>query len=159
VIVYLGIGSNIDPEINLLKALNLLAQSVKVLAISTHYRTAPLAGRSEQADYINGVWEIETDRSFDQLKTLLQEIESVCGRVRSEDTYASRPIDLDILLFDDFVDEDLFMRPFLSYSLMELAPNQTVSNPPKSITTICKSMAQPSCVAHSLTTHLREIVR
>ncbi len=128
-IVYLGIGSNIKPEIHLSLALELLKSEVKVLAISSHYRTAPLAERVEQEDYINGVWKISSDLSYDELKDdVLHPIEEDCGRERSEDKYASRPIDIDIILWGDEVcqgllpDPDLFTREFLAFPLLELAP-------------------------------------
>jgi len=152
VIVCLGIGSNIDPETNLPKALNLLVESVTVLAISTHYRTAPLAGRAEQADYINGVWQIETERSCENLKMVLQEIETACGRVRSEDKYASRPIDLDILAHGDFIDEDIFTRPFLTFPLMELNPTNSI------IAQICRSMQKPKLQDTNITKKLQKIL-
>lgn len=128
-IVYLGIGSNIQPEIHLSLALELLKQEVEVLAISSHYRTAPLAGRVDQEDYINGVWKISSDLSYDELKEdVLRPIEENCGRERTEDKYASRPIDIDIILWGDEVvpkllpDPDLFTREFLAFPLLELEP-------------------------------------
>jgi 2-amino-4-hydroxy-6-hydroxymethyldihydropteridine diphosphokinase len=127
-LVYIGVGSNISPEENLPIALELLQTRVRVLAISTHYRTAPLAGRLEQSDYINGVWEIETAILYSDLKPLLRDIENSCGRCRSKDRYASRPIDLDILLYDsleiigELPDEDIYTRPFIAYPLLEIDP-------------------------------------
>lgn len=53
------------------------------------------------------------------------------GRIRTEDKYAPRTIDLDILLYGDQViqepdlkipDPDLYRRPFLAIALLELAP-------------------------------------
>lgn len=128
-VVFLGIGSNIKPEIHLSLALELLKKEVEVLAVSSHYRTAPLAGRVEQEDYINGVWKIRSDLSYDELKDdVLRPIEENCGRERTEDKYASRPIDIDIILWGDEVvpdllpDPDLFTREFLAFPLLELAP-------------------------------------
>ncbi len=111
------------------------------MAISTHFRTAPLAGRTEQSDYINGVWAIETRLSFARLKTVLGEIESECGRVRTKDTYASRPIDLDILICETYVDEDLFTRPFLAFPLLELAPKMVIKG--RELHEICSEMSCP----------------
>ena len=58
-IAYIGVGSNIEPESNILRALDLLKQCERVAASSTFYRT-PAIGRAEQPDYLNGVWRIET---------------------------------------------------------------------------------------------------
>lgn len=127
--VFIGVGSNINPEENLPKALELLKEAVHVRAVSAHFRTAPLAGRTEQDDYVNGVWKIETDTPPDLLKEeVLRPIESACGRVRTEDSYASRPVDLDVILWGDLIvpgkipDPDLYTRNFLAFPLLELEP-------------------------------------
>jgi len=41
--VFIGVGSNIDPEDNISRALEQLAMHVPIEAVSTFYRTAPLA--------------------------------------------------------------------------------------------------------------------
>jgi len=41
--VFIGVGSNIDPEDNISRALEQLAMHVRIEAVSTFYRTAPLA--------------------------------------------------------------------------------------------------------------------
>ena len=63
---------------------------------------------------------------------LLRRIEADLGRRRSSDRYASRPIDLDLLLYDDFVlsnnqltlpAPDILERAFVAIPLCELAPD------------------------------------
>jgi len=133
--VYIGIGSNIDAEKNVRKALSLLAGKAHIVAISTIYRTEPEYSHcvSEQPEYLNGVVAIETDLSPVELKnTILREIERELGRVRSDDRYAPRTIDLDILVFGDRVisenglaipDPQIPMRAFLAIPLFEVAPD------------------------------------
>lgn len=43
--VLVSLGSNIDPEVNLPRALALLGERVRVVAVSQMFRTAPAAGR------------------------------------------------------------------------------------------------------------------
>lgn len=128
---YVGVGSNIEPERNIRRALDLLKQRVHVAACSTFYRTAPV-DRPDQPPFLNGVWRIETPLTAYALKfDVLRPIEADLGRVRTVDPYAARPIDLDVLLYGDVVvdepdlripDPDIRTRSFLSVPLLELDP-------------------------------------
>ena len=60
--MYISVGSNIEPEKNIPKALEKLKKYVRVVATSTFFRTMPI-GRPEQGFFLNGVWLIETDKS------------------------------------------------------------------------------------------------
>jgi len=130
--VFVGVGSNIEPEANVPRALERLAQQVRLRAVSTFYRVEPL-GRPEQPRYLNGVIRLGTDRDAHALKrAVLGATETELGRVRTEDAYAARTIDLDILLFDDAIirdaelripDPDIRRRVFVAAPLLELAPD------------------------------------
>jgi len=130
--VFIGVGSNINPEANVEKAMNLLAESVRVVAVSTFYRTEA-EGRGGQPPFCNGVVEVETEMPPGELKrSVLRRIEERLGRRRSEDKYAARTIDLDILICDDLAgtfdglvipDPQIAERPFLAIPLGELAPD------------------------------------
>jgi 2-amino-4-hydroxy-6-hydroxymethyldihydropteridine diphosphokinase len=129
---FIGVGSNIQPALNVEKALLLLGGRARIVAISTMYRTSAL-GRPDQPPYYNGVVEIETELSPEVFKQrVLLEIEDKLGRKRSSDPYAARTIDLDLLLYDDLVretgeiilpDPEIRRRPFLAIPLLELAPD------------------------------------
>jgi 2-amino-4-hydroxy-6-hydroxymethyldihydropteridine diphosphokinase len=129
---FVSIGSNIDPEGNVLAAVRLLRGRVRVVALSLFYRT-PAEGRPEQSPFYNGVVEVETELSPRELKLgVLRPVESELGRRRTEDRFAARPIDLDLLLYDEVVsheadlrlpDPDLVRRAFLAHPLAELAPD------------------------------------
>ena len=58
--VFIGVGSNIGPEENIRVSLRMLAQSVRLVSISTFYRE-PAIGRPEEPDFYNGVVAIDTD--------------------------------------------------------------------------------------------------
>jgi len=115
----IALGSNLDPEENLRQALHLLSRKVKVLRLSTFYRSKPL-NRPEQDDFVNGVAEAQTDLPPFELKPLLREIEARLWRVRTADKYAARTIDLDLVSADD---PDLRTRAFLTVPVAELAPD------------------------------------
>jgi 2-amino-4-hydroxy-6-hydroxymethyldihydropteridine diphosphokinase len=76
---------------------------VRVLAASPIYETEPVGVRPEfdSLTYLNAVLIIETDRSPEDLRARLAEIEAAAGRVRSEDRYAPRTLDIDIIYFGD----------------------------------------------------------
>ena len=130
--VYISVGSNIDPEMNIPRALEELKRYVHVKATSTFYRTMPI-GRPEQQFFLNGVWLIETDKTPQELKfAILRNIEQELGRIRTQDKYAARTIDLDIALYGDRVikedelvipDPDIRERSFIAIPLMELNPS------------------------------------
>ena len=129
--VYISLGSNIAPEANITRALELLAKAVRLSALSTFYRTV-LVGPAGQPSFVNGVAEVRTDLGPRPLKfEVLRGIETALGRRRGPDKYAPRPIDLDLLLYGDLVvrepdlvlpDPDLRERLFLAAALRELAP-------------------------------------
>lgn len=128
---FVAVGSNIEPEANLRRALRLLGQRHRPVAVSTVYRTPPL-GRPEQPDYLNCVVEVETEAEPEELKQELRRIEQELGRVRGADRYAARTIDLDLIAYEgmqvrtpDLVlpDPEIGGRPFVALPLAELAPD------------------------------------
>ncbi len=129
--VFISVGSNIYPEENVRRAL-FLSRRIRLVALSTFYATAPV-GRPDQPPFYNGVVRGRTDLPPDVLKFhVLRDIEARLGRKRGADKYAPRPIDLDVLLYGDRVEESeelvlpdpqIAERPFLALPLYELAPD------------------------------------
>lgn len=97
--VYLGIGSNIDPEQNIPAGLEQLSAGVEVLRLSPCYRS-PAVG-FDGPEFINLVAEIETALSVAELNQCLKQIETGFGRAADAVKYSSRALDIDILLFGD----------------------------------------------------------
>ena len=128
---FIAVGSNIEPAENVRAAVRLLAARVRVEGISTVYQTEPL-GRPEQESYYNCVVEVETDLGPRDLKwSVLGPIEERLGRVRGEDKYAPRTMDLDVIVYGGLAvteegltlpDPEILRRPFLAVPLAELAP-------------------------------------
>jgi 2-amino-4-hydroxy-6-hydroxymethyldihydropteridine diphosphokinase len=101
-ITYIGIGSNLGDKINQCKkAISeiLKVDQHKLLAKSSLFKTQPI-GYNSQDWFVNGVIKIETDLEPLDLLRMLRTIESRLGR-KETFRWRPRPIDLDILLFDE----------------------------------------------------------
>ena len=131
--IFIGVGSNIDPQRNVLLALEALQARVQVEACSTFYWSAPLE-RPEQQQFLNGVWQARTSLGAREIKfDVLRALEHDLGRRRESDKHAARPIDLDLLLYGDanirepdmlIPDPEIALRAFLWQPLRELAPER-----------------------------------
>ena len=108
--VYLGLGSNLgDRERLLREAIRLIAERVgEVTRQSTLIETEPW-GFDSPHPFLNAVVCCHTSKQPREVLLLTQQIERDLGRRRktaSAQHYSDRPIDIDILLYDDLtVDE------------------------------------------------------
>jgi 2-amino-4-hydroxy-6-hydroxymethyldihydropteridine diphosphokinase len=134
-IVYVSLGSNIEPEKNLAAAVRLLREKSTVLAVSHVYRTPP-QGFTEQADFLNMAVKLTTPLSpADFKREVLEFIERELKRVRDpKNKNAPRTIDLDISLWGGEVfeygskswrvpDKDILRFAHVAIPLAELAPD------------------------------------
>ncbi len=128
--VYLALGSNIgDRHKNLSAALQRLRERVMLHKISSVYETAPV-GYLDQPQFLNMVCYGQTACSPDELLRSVQTIEVALGRELSFRN-APRPIDIDILLYDDlYLETDrltiphprMSERAFVLVPLAEISP-------------------------------------
>ncbi len=103
---HIGLGSNLgDRQRHIDAALGLLGDSadIELVRVSAIIETEPL-GDPEHPPYLNGVAQIETTLTAEQLHKKMGEIEIKLGRVRP-DKWSPRTIDLDLLLFGDQIIE------------------------------------------------------
>jgi 2-amino-4-hydroxy-6-hydroxymethyldihydropteridine diphosphokinase len=142
--VCLSLGSNIDPAENLSAAVELLREQTTVLAVSRAWRTAAVG--MSGPDFLNAAVLVLTVRSIQSLKDrVLRKIEARLGRVRSEDKYAPRTIDIDILLYDEqVVDPELWVLAHLAQPVAELLPDLTVPGSGKTLDQVARSLVQQS---------------
>jgi 2-amino-4-hydroxy-6-hydroxymethyldihydropteridine diphosphokinase len=118
----LGLGSNVDPALNLRRAIRLLRRAVAVDAISTAWQS-PAVG-VDGPDYINAALVVRTPHSKDRLITRLKEIESALGRVHDRAPSALLTIDIDLLVYDlDFAEDDLWSQVYRATPVAELLPD------------------------------------
>jgi len=102
--VGISFGANLgDPLAQFREALRRLAPAMasEHLLVSPVYETAPVDCPPGSPSFLNAVVEFETDWSPSQLLALTQKIETGLGRPANRERNAPRPIDLDLLYYDD----------------------------------------------------------
>ena len=129
--VYLCLGSNMgDRQDNLDRAVELLSQRLRLGEVSSIYDTEPV-GNTNQPRFLNLVCQVYTRLAPTDLLTLIKGIETKLGRSPGK-TNAPRPIDIDILLYDDQVVDTpelviphprMTERAFVLVPLAEIAPD------------------------------------
>lgn len=132
--IYLGMGSNLgDRRANFVEALQRLKAGgrIRLQNISRLYQTVPV-GYADQPDFLNLVVEAETIFAPLDLLRYLKELEVEMGR---QPTFRNgpRPIDIDILFYDDLEYNDgdtliiphprLHERGFVLAPLADLSPS------------------------------------
>jgi 2-amino-4-hydroxy-6-hydroxymethyldihydropteridine diphosphokinase len=127
--VYVAAGSNIEPEKNLSRACEEIAHTWPDAAFSRAYTNKAVG--FDGPDFINLVVGFHTAHPLDFVITRLRSIETHCGRPRYAPKWASRTMDLDVLLFGELVEKtadytlprpDLLKRPYMLGPMAEIAP-------------------------------------
>lgn len=130
--VYLSLGANIEPAKNLPAAVRLLAEMTRLVAVSSVWKTAPV-GLTNQPDFLNAAAIVESELTALAFKQqIINSIEQQLGRLRQGNKNAPRPIDIDIMLFNQQIlkvgrrhipDAEILERPFVAIPLAEIAPD------------------------------------
>ena len=128
--IYLGLGSNKSPEKNLRLGIGELRRCYGELQSSAVYKNAAVGFDGD--DFLNVVVRL---RSNDTPLTICREIElihNLAGRERMSNKWEARPLDIDLLLYNDLImDEqpvsvprsDILKYSFVLRPLAELAPD------------------------------------
>jgi GTP cyclohydrolase-4 len=129
--VNLGLGANLgERQANILQALQYLQTRATITKVSSFYETEPV-GYLDQPKFLNAACTLETELSPHDLLHLVKWIEKRMGRQESFRN-APRPIDIDILFYDDLVLDTpdlciphprLHERAFVLAPLAEIAPH------------------------------------
>ncbi len=131
--IYLSLGSNQGNKLEKLqKAIDLIGENIGIVRkISSVYKTASWGFKSD--DFYNICLEISSSLNPENLLNSLELIERKLGRIISKTTdYAARPIDIDILFFDNEIifskylivpHKEMLQRKFVMIPLVEIAPN------------------------------------
>ncbi len=128
--VYLGLGSNLHAHKHLHNALTALARRFGSLEISPVYesRAVGFVGNN----FLNLVVAIETDLEPQALVPFLKDIERNNGRDSNSPKFSDRTLDIDILVYDQWVGEaeglslpraEILKHAFVLKPFADLAPD------------------------------------
>ncbi|MEO6227022.1 MAG: 2-amino-4-hydroxy-6-hydroxymethyldihydropteridine diphosphokinase [Thermomonas sp.] len=127
---YLSLGSNIDAEANLRSAMGALRERFGEMLISRAY-LFPAVG-FEGGDFLNAAAVIDSDLDPYALNDWLHALEDAHGRDRSGPRFGDRPLDIDIVFYDDLildgpghlqVPRDELRHAFVLRPLAEISPD------------------------------------
>ena len=130
-VVFLGIGSNESPEKNLRLAVKELRSRYGELTLSPVYQSDAVG--FDGADFLNLVARLQTEDSPLALCDEIELIHNLAGRIRGSDRWESRPLDIDLLLYNDLIidqrpvhvpRDDVLQYSFVLRPLAEIAPDQ-----------------------------------
>jgi len=107
-IVFLGLGSNIQPQESLRSAVAELRARFGGITLSSVYKSKALGFAGE--DFLNLVARIDTRLSMTAICELLEEIHERSGRERGSVKFSSRRLDIDLLLYDQLVEDHPHVR-------------------------------------------------
>jgi GTP cyclohydrolase IV len=159
--IFLALGSNLgDRRANLAAAVQRLRSAVKITATSSVYETEPV-GYADQPRFLNMALQGWTTLSPEALLAYVKSIEAALGR---QPTFRNgpRPIDIDILFYDDIVHEQELLsiphprltgRAFVLAPLAEIAPDYVDPASGRSIQQLLEAVSQDG--VHKLEAGLR----
>jgi len=102
---FIGLGSNLGKRLEMIEqAIAQLSQlpHTTLLAVSSIYESPPIDG-SKQNHFLNAVCKLKTDLPPTTLLEALKHIERNLGRPERYARWSPRPIDLDILFYNNLV--------------------------------------------------------
>lgn len=124
---YAGIGSNLERKRNLRRCVAGLRERFGDVRLSAVYRNAAVG--FDGPDFYNLVACFETTLSPAALVEIFEALHRDAGRERGSERFASRTLDVDLLLYDDLVCDspalprpDVLEQAFVLKPLVEIAP-------------------------------------
>ncbi len=131
--VYLSLGGNIgNKKNNFIQSYQLITKHVGETIVSSAIYETPPWGFQSKDNFWNQVIKVQTELSPQKMLEQIQLMEKQLGRKYTKEGYESRPIDVDILYFDNLIleTENLIIphpliqnRKFVLVPLAEIAPD------------------------------------
>jgi 2-amino-4-hydroxy-6-hydroxymethyldihydropteridine diphosphokinase len=120
--VCLLLGSNIEPERNLPRAVSELSRRFRVLGVSQVWKTPPVG--SSGPDFLNAAVLVETTLEPEAIKqNITRPLEQRLGRIRTADKHAPRTIDIDVVVWgEQTIDPLLWEFAYAAVPVAELLP-------------------------------------
>jgi 2-amino-4-hydroxy-6-hydroxymethyldihydropteridine diphosphokinase len=119
--VYISIGSNIEPLRYIRSSIRILRKYYDKLILSSVYETEAVGFEGD--NFYNLVVGFDTEMEVDKVIRTLKQIENDNNRQRTSERFSARTLDLDLLLYDDFIIKDEILKyAFVIMPLAEIAP-------------------------------------
>ena len=127
--VYVGIGSNVERELRIRQAVEALREAFGTIELSPVYDSVAVG--FDGSNFLNLVAAFDSELEVEAVAAVFREIEDRLGRDRSLPKFASRPIDLDILLYGDAIVDlpgiriprpEIVVNAFVLKPLQDIAP-------------------------------------
>jgi len=151
-IVFFGVGGNIEPEKNIPAGIDLIRSRFEVVSISPSYKSEAWGVNSEQPDYINLAIEVSTGKDVFGARAEALLIEKLAGRKRTDDKFAPRALDIDLLLYDKLAEvkdgchlphPQLITQQFVYLPMLDIAPELIVPGAGKKLKDITPKYDNP----------------
>jgi len=129
--VYVSLGSNVDRENRLRQAMALLRERFGDIEMSPVYDSVAVGFVG--SNFLNLVAGFDTELGVEAVAGAFHNIENQLGRDRSLPKFASRSIDLDILVYDDLIlnaagisvpRPEILVNAFVLKPLQDIAPDR-----------------------------------
>lgn len=143
---YLNLGSNIEPEKNLQKAIDQLATYGIIQAISNAWESNSFGAIGP--NFLNACILLSATQDVKELKdNVISFIEVSLGRHRTIDKNAPRTIDIDILMVNDKpLNVERWDNPFVVLPLAELLPEFTHPTKHQKLIEVAKQMSSQTWI-------------
>jgi 2-amino-4-hydroxy-6-hydroxymethyldihydropteridine diphosphokinase len=128
--IYISVGSNVEREQHVRAGLQAMYLAFGELSLSSVYESEAVGFSGSH--FYNLVVRAHTSQTVQQVCARLKKIEEENHRVRGDKKFAPRTLDLDLLLYDELVDDSLVELPraeilfnaFVLQPLAEIAANE-----------------------------------
>ncbi|MEH6528431.1 MAG: 2-amino-4-hydroxy-6-hydroxymethyldihydropteridine diphosphokinase [Porticoccus sp.] len=120
--VVVSVGSNIDPQKNIRLSHEVLDNETRLLAVADIIKTTPV-GYTQQPDFLNTAYLIETNLEYDDFNAFLKSVEDRLGRERGTNKSGPRTIDLDIIVWD----RNVLTQDYFNYEYVSTPVNQILT--------------------------------
>ncbi len=118
--VLVGMGSNIEPEGNLLQAAAALRAEFGAVVFSSVYRSAAVGIDGD--DFLNACCLFDSVLEQAEVRRRMKALEDAQGRDRSRGSWKPRTLDLDVLMYDGkVIDDELYRYAHAYVPAIELA--------------------------------------
>ncbi len=129
--VYVSIGSNIDRDANIRGGVADLQAHYGELSLSAVYESESVGFDGD--NFYNLVAAFDTEEPVLEVARVLHDIENAHGRTREGPRFSSRTLDIDMLLYNDFImqegklelpRDEITKNAFVLWPLAEIAPDR-----------------------------------